>query len=43
MRESETDTPEGIIIRFVQLIIEDIYASVLDYKSLIDSIKEELK
>ena len=37
MRESETDTPEGIIIRFVQLIIEDIYASVLDYKSLIDS------
>ena len=37
MRESETDTPEGIIIRFVQLMIEDINASVLDYKSLIDS------
>lgn len=37
MRESKTSTPEGIIIRFIQLIIEDIYASVLDYKSLIDS------
>lgn len=37
MRESKTNTPEGIIIRFIQLIIEDIYASVLDYKSLIDS------
>lgn len=37
MKESKTNTPEGIIIRFIQLIIEDIYASVLDYKSLIDS------
>lgn len=29
--------PYGKILRFAQLIMEDIYASVLDYKSLIDS------
>ncbi len=27
----------GIILRFTQLLIEEIYSSVLDYKSLIDS------
>lgn len=37
MQEPDTTTDEGIIIKFLQLIIEDIYASVLDYKSLIDS------
>ena len=35
--EIETITPYGIILRFAQLLIEEIYASVLDYKSLIDS------
>ena len=37
MQEPNTDTDEGRILKFLQLIIEDIYASVLDYKSLIDS------
>ena len=36
-KESETSTPYGIILRFAQLLIEEIYASVLDYKALIDS------
>ena len=35
--EIETKTSYGIILRFAQLLIEDIYSSVLDYKSLIDS------
>ena len=33
----DTSTAYGIIVRFAQLLIEDIYSSVLDYKSLIDS------
>lgn len=33
----DISTPFGIVIRFAQLIIENIYASVLDYKLLIDS------
>lgn len=33
----DTTTPYGVLLRFAQLLIEDIYASVLDYKSLIDS------
>ena len=33
----ETYTSEGVVIRFAQLLIEDIYASVLDYKAVIDS------
>ena len=33
----DISTPYGIVIRFAQLIIENIYASVLDYKLLIDS------
>ena len=33
----DINTPYGIIVRFSQLLIEDIYASVLDYKTLIDS------
>lgn len=37
MQEPDIATDEGKIIKFLQLIIEDIYASVLDYKSLIDS------
>lgn len=36
-REFDTMTPVGIILSFTQSIIEEIYASVLDYKSLIDS------
>ena len=35
--EINTDTSYGIVLRFAQLLIEDIYASVLDYKALIDS------
>ena len=33
----ETGTPYGVVIRFAQLLIENIYSSVLDYKLLIDS------
>lgn len=33
----ETKTSEGVVIRFAQLLIENIYASVLDYKAVIDS------
>lgn len=33
----KTNTSEGVVIRFAQLLIEDIYASVLDYKAVIDS------
>lgn len=36
-REYQTLTDEGIILTFAQKLIEKIYASVLDYKSLIDS------
>lgn len=36
-RESSIDTEGGKILRFAQRIIEEIYASVLDYKSLIDT------
>ncbi len=36
-RKSNTNTDAGMILRFAQGIIEDIYASVLDYKTLIDS------
>ena len=38
-REFETATPIGIVLTFAQKLIENIniYASVLDYKSLIDS------
>jgi hypothetical protein len=36
-REFEIDTPIGIVLSFAQKLIENIYASVLDYKSLIDS------
>ena len=32
-----TASAYGIVIRFAQLLIEEIYSSVLDYKSLIDS------
>ena len=35
--EINTAVPYGVVLRFAQLLIEDIYASVLDYKSLIDS------
>ena len=35
--EFDLMTPVGIILSFTQSIIEEIYASVLDYKSLIDS------
>ena len=35
--EINTSTPYGVILRFAQLLTEDIYASVLDYKSLIDT------
>ena len=35
--EINTTTSYGIVLRFAQLLIEDIYASVLDYKALIDS------
>lgn len=35
--EINTATSYGIVLRFAQLLIEDIYASVLDYKALIDS------
>lgn len=37
MQEPNTSRTDGMLIKFLQLIIEDIYASVLDYKSLIDS------
>ena len=37
MQEPNLDSFEGKIIKFLQIIIEEIYASVLDYKSLIDS------
>ena len=36
-REYELITPAAIVLTFAQKIIEKIYASVLDYKSLIDS------
>ena len=36
-RRANTDTDSGLILRFAQCTIESIYASVLDYKSLIDS------
>lgn len=36
-REYQTLTDEGIILTFAQKLIENIYASVLDYKTLIDS------
>ncbi len=36
-RTFETTTEIGIILTFAQKLIENIYASVLDYKSLIDS------
>ena len=35
--EINTATSYGIVLRFAQFLIEDIYASVLDYKALIDS------
>ena len=35
--EIELNNSIDIIIRFAQLLMEDIYASVLDYKSLIDT------
>ena len=35
--EIEVATSYGVILQFAQLLIEDIYASVLDYKSLIDT------
>ena len=33
----ETNSSDGVVIRFAQLLIENIYASVLDYKAVIDS------
>ncbi|MBQ8935191.1 MAG: hypothetical protein IJ049_02135, partial [Oscillospiraceae bacterium] len=36
-KEIDTATAYGIVVKFAQLLIEDVYASVLDYKSLIDS------
>lgn len=36
-KEADVDTEGGKILRFAQKIIEAIYASVLDYKSLIDT------
>lgn len=36
-RGFETTTPTGIVLCFAQKLIENVYASVLDYKSLIDS------
>ena len=36
-REYQTFTDEGVILTFAQKLIENIYASVLDYKTLIDS------
>ncbi len=36
-QEIDTNTSYGKILRFAQLLIENIYASVLDYKALIDS------
>lgn len=35
--QGETVTPIGVISVFAQSLVEEIYASVLDYKSLIDS------
>lgn len=35
--EIEVTDSYGVILRFAQLLIEEIYSSVLDYKSLIDS------
>lgn len=37
MQKPEVSKKEDELIIFLQLIIEDVYASVLDYKSLIDS------
>ena len=37
MKEPDTTLFEGKIIKFLQNIIEEVYAVVLDYKSLIDS------
>ena len=37
MHEPDLVDFDGKIIKFLQMIIEEIYASVLDYKSLIDS------
>lgn len=36
-READTSTDAGKYLRFAQRIIEEIYAVVLDYKSLIDA------
>ena len=36
-READTTTDSGKCLRFAQMIIESIYAVVLDYKSLIDA------
>ena len=36
-REPDLLTPTGVVLYFAQKLIEDIYASVLDYKTLIDS------
>lgn len=36
-REANTSTDAGKCLRFAQMIIESIYAVVLDYKSLIDA------
>ena len=38
-RKAQTETESGKILKFAQNIIESLYAVVLDYKSLIDSIK----
>lgn len=36
-RKADIKTDENCILRFAQLIIEDIYGAVMDYKSLIDA------
>lgn len=36
-RDYQTDTDEDILVAFAQKLMENIYASVLDYKTLIDS------
>lgn len=33
----DTSTPDGQVIQFARLILEEIYASVLDYQALIDA------
>lgn len=33
----DTSTDGGIILKFAEMIIEDVYASIIDYKTLIDS------